>query len=170
MAENKLLISNWHKLIEGLHVPPQEFYAAVEQAIQRRNLPDKELGRVTYAESGIFSAKREYLRAQRKELLFDICAAPYGTGFFVSWWLAEKQGGLLALIAAFPLIGQFVANILRRLFQPWTYYSADTTAMFQSSIHTSVLEVIDQVCTQKGVQLMLPEERKPVLRDFYKKN
>ena len=37
----------------------------------------------------IASAKREYLRMQRGKYAFDICAAPFGNGFFVSWWFTS---------------------------------------------------------------------------------
>jgi hypothetical protein len=35
----------------------------------------------------LLSAKREYLRIIRGKYSFDVCAAPFGTGFFFSWWL-----------------------------------------------------------------------------------
>ncbi len=45
--------------------------------------------RVTFKEAGVVSAERIYLRVERKLLGFDICAAPFGTGFFFSWWQGE---------------------------------------------------------------------------------
>src|SRR2546425_2752428 len=57
----------------------------------RSQLPETALAKVEWSEGGIFSAKREYLRIERKELIFDICGAPFGRGFFVSWWLARSE-------------------------------------------------------------------------------
>lgn len=57
------------------------------------------------AEAGMFSGKREYLRVTRGRFTFDICAAPYGTGFFFSWWLAKSPvaGGFLVALAIIML-------------------------------------------------------------------
>ena len=41
------------------------------------------------AGSRLASANRQYLRMHRGKHAFDICAAPFGNGFFVSWWLTE---------------------------------------------------------------------------------
>lgn len=77
-------ISHWSTLIEELQASPLECYAAIEEAIQRREIPGVRISRVWFKE-GFFSAKRLYLRVSRNRLGFDICAAPFGTGFFFSW-------------------------------------------------------------------------------------
>jgi hypothetical protein len=150
------VISNWYHLFEGLKESPQPIYAAIEQSIQKRQLTDVRLSRVDYREGGILSAKREYLRVTRNELVFDICAAPFGTGFFVSWWLGETKGGLWG----FPLIGP----LFTRLFRPATYFRIDTTHMFQELIRGAVLEVIDQVSETKGLRGLTELERKPTMK------
>jgi len=76
------ILSHWHKLFEDFQESPQRIYSLLEEAIDRRKLPDVKISRVNYSESGIFSARREYLRARRKNHIFDICAAPFGTVFF----------------------------------------------------------------------------------------
>lgn len=85
----RTVISHWHKLFEGLQFSAKEFYATVETAIAERQVPGLEQSRVDFKEGGLLSANREYLCLQRERLVFDICAAPFGTGFFVSWRLAE---------------------------------------------------------------------------------
>lgn len=57
----------------------------------------------------MLSAKREYLRVEREQLQFDICGAPFGTGFFTSWWLAEPRFELNALVKAGVLLAMFIA-------------------------------------------------------------
>lgn len=81
------VVGHWSKLIEGMQASPQDFYAAVEAAINRREIPDCDLKRVRWPEGGQFSAKREYLRASRAGYLIDICGAPFGDAFFGSSWL-----------------------------------------------------------------------------------
>src|SRR5881296_1975829 len=109
------LVSNWSTLIENLEASSLAFYQSIESAIQKRAIPDVELSRIDYHESGIFSAKREYLRVVRGKLMFDICGAPYGNGFFVSWWLGAKRSFLLSI----PVIGY----LYKRFLKPLTYYS-----------------------------------------------
>jgi hypothetical protein len=107
------IISHWCKLIENLQTSSLDFYAAIERDIKKREVPEVATSRVEYREGGIFSAKREYLRVERNNLAFDICGAPFGTGYFVSSWLSKEapKGGILIfigfLVACLILIGLF---------------------------------------------------------------
>ena len=108
------VISHWHHPIEDFQTSTLDFYVAVEQALRPRQIPDLSTSRVDWKEGGLLSARREYLRVQRGKLAFDICAAPFGTGFFFSWWLAEvppPHGVLYALgiiVVSFILLGMSV--------------------------------------------------------------
>lgn len=75
--------------IPDFSISTKEFYAAVEKELLARKVPGLEILRIDYAEGGLLSAKREYLRMIRETLVFDICAAPFGTAFFFSWRFAE---------------------------------------------------------------------------------
>lgn len=83
------IISHWHALVDGFSTSSLDFYDAVEAVVRAREVPDATFSRVYFAEGTVVSAKREYLRVERGKLAFDICAAPYGTGFFFSWWLVR---------------------------------------------------------------------------------
>jgi hypothetical protein len=127
LASNSNVISHWHHPIENFQTSTMEFYAAVEQALAPKQIPEYSTSRVDWKEGGVLSARREYLRVQRGKLAFDICAAPFGTGFFFSWWLAELPpthallytvlifiAGLLLFtifIRAFGVIGGFFFTI-----------------------------------------------------------
>lgn len=147
MAGQELVVSHWYHLIEGLQASPLEFYVLVGSAVERRSIPDAGQSRVDWREGGPLSAKRQYLRVRRKEYTFDICGAPFGTGFFVSWWLVEPLGCL--------------GGIFRRRA---TYYRIDTALMFQEAIHAAVLEVIDGMTSARGIRALSELERKPILR------
>src|SRR3989344_80720 len=86
-----LVMSHWSNLIENLQASPLEFYGLVECAIRNRNIPEASTSRVDWQEGGLLSAKREYLRVSRGKNIFDVCGAPFGNGFFVSWWLGEPR-------------------------------------------------------------------------------
>jgi hypothetical protein len=149
------IFSHWYHLIENFQASAKEFYAAVEAALQRRQIPDLKTSRVDWREGGLLSAKREYLRIKRKELVFDICAAPFGTGFFFSW----------ALVSIIPFFGPLMELFLRR----HTYYKADTALMFQESVRAAVNEVIDQMTSAKGIRALTDLEKKPILRELYRR-
>jgi len=161
-ASPATVISHWYHLLEGLQTSPQGFYAAVEAAIQRRQVPDAYTQRIDWKEGGLLSARREYLRVRRKKLVFDICGAPFGPSFFVSWWLGELPSGFLALLASIPVVGLLFERYLR----PRTYYQIDTALMFQESIRAAVMDVVDNMSKAKGLRLLSVLERNPVMRDM----
>lgn len=226
------VVAHWHKLIGDFQTSPKDFYTAVELALEQRNILGLKTSRVKWSEGGILSPDREYLRVTGDRHSFDMCAAPFGTGFFFSSWLTARKARfvflvfvllvlatailnwlfrtvfthiwrldvsplwfifrnpwvmmlvvplllfvvvlwLVALTArmgkadpelavlAMPLIGAFY----KAVFAPDTYYRIDTMLMFQSMVHSAMLDVIDGLTTQKGVRGLSDDDRKPV---FYK--
>ena len=162
-APATMVISHWNTLIEGLTVSPKEFFLAVEQAIETKLIPDLKHSRVDWREGGILSAKREYLRVLRKKLAFDICGAPFGNGFFISWWLGE----LPSLFWQFVMMIPFFGPLLEKWFRPTTYYNIDTATMYQSLVHSAVLEVVDGLTKTNGLRALSEVDRKPKMRDFF---
>lgn len=102
------IISHWHLLVDNFNMSSMDFYESVEGALRERAVPDLELSRVTHFESGIGSPQREYLRIYRRGLAFDVCAAPFGRGFFFSWWLVRTPG----TAGGIALVGWLVASFL----------------------------------------------------------
>lgn len=156
------IISHWYHLIDNAQASSKEFYASVEQYLQKRQVPDVQTSRVDWPEGGPFSPRREYLRVQRKDYIFDVCAAPFGSGFFFSWWLGQAEG-CLAAIGNIAVIGIFV----RWLFKPLTYYQIDTALMFQEAVRGAVNDAIDQMTSSRGLRALSELERKPIMRAFY---
>lgn len=148
------ILSHWHHLVDGLEESPQAYYAALSQELEARRIPDINVSRVEFSEGAILSGKRVYLRVKRKDHTFDICAAPFGRGFFVSWWLFALPG----CIGGLPIIGAF--------FRRETYYTYDTALMFQTAVHGAVADTLDRVSAGKGIRALSEFERKPILREF----
>lgn len=142
-------IAHWSTLIEGMQESTQKFYQVLEGAIARRAIPGAEVRRETRKEAGFFSPKREYLLVKRGDDEFHICAAPFGTGFFVSWWLTASAVAQLAKI------------------YDWTFYQRDNLIMFQTAVHSAVQEVLAEFLEAKGMKPLSEAERKPVMREFY---
>lgn len=161
--ESNEVIAHWYTLIENFHASSQQFYERVAVAIEQRKVPDARVSRFQWSEGGLLSAKREYLRITRKDFFFDICAAPFGTGFFVSWWLTQMpRGCLFTTMMQIPFL-----NVIAAVFSPtFTHYKIDTALMFQSATHSAVMEVIDSITASQGIRSLSEGERKPLLKGF----
>ena len=79
-----LVQEHWYVPLMDFRISTQEFYAAVEKELAERKVPDLEISRTEFAEGGLLSAQRQYLRLRRERLIFDICSAPFGTSWFFS--------------------------------------------------------------------------------------
>lgn len=166
------VVSHWYQRFEGFSIKPEDFYTTLGSAIERRKIPDASLNQLECAEGGVFSAKRLYLRVNRKEHYFDICGAPFGNGFFISWWLIQRPSGCLTgcllSLTPIPWIGIF-AKAWLNLFSPITYFKIDTELMFQSAVHSAVLEVVDRITEKRGMRALSETERKPIMREFFQR-
>lgn len=108
-AKTAEVLSHWYSLVPNFNTSTQEFYQAVERELTERKVPGLEMTRVEFSEGGLLSDKREYLRMSRERLVFDICAAPFGTAYFFSCRFAEipaviKLWQLALLFVAFWMI------------------------------------------------------------------
>lgn len=160
------ILSHWNHMVPGMQQSSADFYVAIERALMAHQLDDVKLERVNMAEGGLLSAKREYLQIRRRDHVFHICAAPFGSGFFVSWWLGEVESGIFAWLSSLPFVG-WLFRIFASLAKPITYFRIDTGLMFQSVTHGAVLEALDASTAAKGVRALSELERKPVMRDFF---
>lgn len=107
-------------------------------------MPNLQISRVKHNEFGFFSDARVYLRITRYELHFDVCAAPYGNTFFISWWLFAADGFFRTLLK-FTAIGDFLTRRRKRK----TFYQVDTENVFLSCCHECVLKTIVQLIDDK---------------------
>jgi hypothetical protein len=83
-SKNDEVLDHWISFADGLSLPPQEFYDAIEKAMADRKIPSMEVSRVEHSEGGLLSGKRLYLRMLRERLAFDTCASPFGNTYFFS--------------------------------------------------------------------------------------
>jgi len=105
--------SHWCHLFPNISSPPSEFYGLLEKALDERKIPKTAISRVYHNEGSLLSAKREYLRMNFDRLVFDVCGAPFGTGFFVSSWFTELPliNPLAILLSLIGFAALFVAFI-----------------------------------------------------------
>lgn len=136
-----------HQLLNNMHFSAQEFYESVQQEVMDQQIKGVTFSRVLYSEGGILSARRQYLRIQRKEYVFDICCAPFSKGTFVSWWLGEVNVmPLRKYLVRIPIIGPW--------FRPRnkTYLELDNEAMFKELIRSSFNKAVEHFSEVKGIR------------------
>ncbi|KAF0181135.1 MAG: hypothetical protein FD161_441 [Limisphaerales bacterium] len=99
------VIEHWIGFAENFQFPSADFYEAVEKELEARKVPGLEKSRVEFAEGGLLSDQRVYLRMLRERLVFDVCAAPFGTRFFFSCRMAEIPAVIQLWQLAVVLLG-----------------------------------------------------------------
>lgn len=136
-------------LLDHVRVPPQRFYHLLEVAIHRRSIPGfLHPTRITRREGSIFQCKRECLRLAHDAFVFDVCAAPYGSGFFVSWRLRLMPITWSSCILVVPAL----LHLTRRALRPRTEDQHDQFFLFQEAALRSLQEVIEQIAGTKSVR------------------
>lgn len=157
--------SRWFTLIADFGYSSQEFYKQLIEELQSYGIENISTKFVFLNEGNTFSKKRTYLRITWKDYDYDICAAPFGNGFFVSWWLLIKNSFWQLLLLRIPFLGSW---LVKTLF-PITYYKIDTASMFMSYAQSSVLKIVDNITKSEGVKSLSETERKPILNDIFKR-
>lgn len=122
-------LNHWIASAENFNYQPKAFYDELKLKLEARKIPDLTLEPVEFAEGGLLSDERTYLRIQRERLLFDVCAAPFGTGYFFScrtvhlpvivrlWHILVIYFALNCIFAGlFKLFGLMDAAIMMLLF------------------------------------------------------
>jgi len=102
-------IAYWCHLFDEFNYSPQEFYALVKQHLDRRAVPDLVTELILLHEGTIFSKQRLYLELRRERFVFQLCAAAFGTSWFVSSRLFDKRHG--AKRWHFLLLFLFLASV-----------------------------------------------------------
>ncbi len=155
--------SNWSHLIDGFNFSSEEFYERLKQELHAQGIKKVITYFVFLKEGGMFSARRTYLRVEWKGFQYDICAAPFGKGFFISWWLLYQHSIWELLIAKVPFVGEW----LRDKWFPVTYFKVDSGSMFMTYCQSAVLKVIEDITKDSGARSLTENERKPILRDMF---
>ena len=111
------ILDEWIYSAEGLSLSGQDFYASVEKRLEGQKIPNLEVSRVEFAQGGLLSNQRQYLRFMRERLAIDTCAAPFGSHFFFSCRTVYvpalvRLWHILAMILCFTLVGGGLVSLL----------------------------------------------------------
>ena len=137
--------SHWQTFLDGFAVPSAELYAAITAGLAERQITKVAVTEESFLESHIISDKRAYLRVTQNEYIFYICAAPYGTGTFISSWLCIKDENFMNKI---PILSKLMGKDRNNK----TFYQMDTEAMFQEAVHATVLSAVSSMTLAKGMR------------------
>ncbi len=142
----------WQHYFDGQQFSTTDFYALVEAGVKQRMMPIVSIGQETFHETHVLSDLRAYLKISHNEFIFYVCAAPFGTGTFVSWWLCvEDEGWVNKIWLVSKLMGKDRNNK--------TFYQMDTEAMYKGMVHSIVQEAIDKTTNTHGVRGLSELER-----------
>jgi len=113
--ENKKgdVLDHWIAFADHLKFPPQEFYEAIEKELAARQVPGMKISREEFSEGGLVSDKRIYLKLLRERLCIYACAAPFGTGYFLSCRVVHVRAlvrfwHILAALAVLAVISRLL--------------------------------------------------------------
>lgn len=142
------ILSNWSGHIPFFNASTEDFYLLVEQIIRAHDIPNATKERVKHKEGGFFSSKREYLRIRYDDLVFDICAAPFGKDFYISWWLFESEDIFRKFLKG-TVVGDYLVHRASRV----TFYQADNESVFKGFMHNAIMEAIDTLTETTGQRM-----------------
>jgi len=157
--------SKWSTSIDNFKFSTEEFYTLLRKELKSNGVVGMDIHIVRLKIGNAFSTSRKYMRVNWKEYQYDICAAPFGNGYFISWWLLFKNSPMQVFVSKIPFVGDWLS---RKLY-PVTYYKIDTASMFMTYCQQSVLKVVDQITSDKGIRILTESERKPMLGNVFKR-
>lgn len=157
------ILARWQTSLETAVCSPLEFYELVENSLIESALPNISFSQITRNEGGWFSARRIYLRIRYQRLYFDVSAFIIGDALIIAWWLHEDAPGISDLLAEIPGLGFLLKNTARAA----TYFRVDYIEYFQRTVHASVLRIVDELCEENRLPLLLNEERTPIWEDVW---
>ena len=148
------VVSHWYVPIDHFEFSTVDFYDKVEAALESRKVPGLETTREEINEGGLLSDKRLYLRLKRERLVFDICAAPFGTSYFFSFRLVELPLGInpfeafvlfMGLLVAFGVLSAIIGIIMAfivmmLLLLGSTYFMRNMIAMGLKDLDASLIK------------------------------
>ena len=154
----------WYQPYTDFQHSTYDFYTQLEAKLRDAQI-DGIYFKVVHFHEGrwLVTPKRAYLRIVWKDKIMDICAAPFGKAYFFSWWLFEKERLWEKFLLSFPWIGEKIVNFLN----PYTYYKIDTANMFQSYVHTIVLELVNELTSGQESQGLKQDIRQPIMKDVF---
>lgn len=143
-TRSTLILSHRQKQLDGIQFSPLLFYDRLALALQARNVAELRITRVVRREGSIFTPKRECLRVAFKSTIYDVCAAPIGTGSYVSWWEIEERSIFQEILRKSPT--------MEMIMDSKSEYQRDSEMWFVNLLHIAIDEAIADTSTPHGMR------------------
>lgn len=157
------VVSRWNVLIPNFNHSSKDFYDALIEEINAHEIEGIRKGVNPRITRGAFSRKRNYLIVRYDDFLIEICAAPFGKSFFVSYWVLNEDNRFEIAIGRIPWLGKRLV----KWFYPVTAYRIDTIEMYRILIHNLVIEKIDEMLASEKLERLSENQKIPVLKDIF---
>jgi hypothetical protein len=95
-----VILAHWYVPLLDFQSNAAEFYESVKADLKKREVPEMIIERIDFKEGGWFSSNHEYLRLRRERVVFDICSARFGTG----WWFSLRAAVLPRVLFVWEII------------------------------------------------------------------
>lgn len=140
--------ANWGQQFPNVSFSSQAIYDEIQNRVSDKQYPGIKMQKVLHPEGGSLSHNREYLRIRRGRLIFDVCAAPFGKDFFISWWQARLPTTREVWLQLLPFLNKTAIKHAREQ----RYYEMDTETMFADSMKKCVEEVVQSLTAPTGTR------------------
>ena len=155
------IIKTWYQTFANQQFSAKEFYTLLEQAIEEKKIMHVSINRVTYRDSS-YLASRVYLQIFRNNQMILVCAAGFGTDYYISYRQGQPVDFLQDMVMRIPRIGKLMAELMAHK----TFYQQDTDVMFQEAVHECVLKAIDRLTSTKTERIPLEPTNKSEQSDI----
>lgn len=137
--------SRTQQAFDNFKFEPDEFYELVKEEIELRQIEGVEFFNISHPETNLLGSRRKYLRIRIDNMQFDVCAAHYGRGSYVSWYFASSIGVLRMFLNKWQYMNE--------LMDKKTYYQLDTEGMVKQFVDAALNQAIERLIANKGVRL-----------------
>ncbi|MCB9044691.1 MAG: hypothetical protein H6550_01000 [Chitinophagales bacterium] len=151
--------SRWQHIFDGLKFSSDDFYKSVQELVNSKEMPDVSISKIKFDQTTIYDVDRVYLRIRRDDSMFLVCAAPFGTGFFISWWYGQPVDWFKEMWLVIPILGW----VLRNTIYTQTFYKLDVDGMFSETVKQCVKEAIENMTSAKGTRNLTEQEYKETM-------
>lgn len=161
LSRNKLL-HYFPKHLDSCSHSPIEFYELVMRNLDWRKVPDLTAGVVWLRERHFISNQRLYLQLKRERLVFEICAAPFGTGYFVSSRLFDRRRSAKPLHYLLAFLALLSLGLLT-----WSQYGWTVGSVVIGIMITGLCSLMRLAVLESGVWLDEKICEVPILGPIY---
>ena len=157
------ILTHWSYLARGLQYDPATFYETLQGKIEGEKIKGVKIKTAVLTQKGMMSRKREYLRIQYDNLIFDVCGAPFGeANFFFSYWMGVKNmSGCFAIILGILMSIPFIGALIEKNLSSLTYFEQDTASMFDALISEIIIAEVDSIMEEKEIEPIPEAARVP---------